>query len=64
VLPFTGLTSLYVTTRDRVLKLAAGSSTQLRLTGFLDAAGVAVDSAGNVYVADSGAGRVVKLSVQ
>ena len=42
------------TGNNRVLKLAAGSSTQtvLPFTGLHDPDGVAVDTAGDVYVAD------------
>jgi serine/threonine protein kinase, bacterial len=57
---------LYVTDSDnhRVLKLAAGSSTQVVLpfTGLNAPVGVAVDAAGNLYVTDAGTNnRVVKL---
>jgi DNA-binding beta-propeller fold protein YncE len=47
----------------RVLKLPAGSSTPVVLpfTGLHFLRGVAVDSAGNVYVADFGNSRVLKL---
>src|ERR1700739_1172490 len=76
VLPFTGLTqpdavavdtagNLYVadTFNNRVVELAAGSSTQsgLPFTGVNHLVGVAVDSAGTVYVTDVGNSRVVKL---
>jgi sugar lactone lactonase YvrE len=76
-LPLTGLINpsgvavdsagnLYVadTVNHRVLKLAAGSSTQtvLPLTGLINPSGVAVDSAGNLYVADWPNNRVVKLA--
>jgi serine/threonine-protein kinase len=54
---------------NRVLKLAAGSSTQtvLPFTGLASPTSVAVDPAGDVYVADPGLdsdrhGRVVKLT--
>ncbi len=48
---------------SRVLKLPAGSTTQVALpfTGVKDPQGVAVDTAGNVYVADKGNNRVLKL---
>ena len=49
--------NLYVAdSNDRVLKLAAGSSTQtvLPITGLDTPEGVAVDTAGNLYVADLG----------
>ena len=81
VLPFTGLSSpygvavdaagdVYVTdSSSRVLKLAAGSSTQtvLPFTDLHGATGVAVDSAGDVYVLEGGyrvegGNRVVKLA--
>jgi DNA-binding beta-propeller fold protein YncE len=47
----------------RVLKLPAGSNTPsvLPFTGPLSPWGVAVDSAGNLYVTDQGNNRVVKL---
>ena len=48
-----------------MLKLAAGSSTQevLPFTGLNYPSGVAVDTAGNLYVTDSGSNdRVVKLA--
>ena len=46
-----------------VVKLAAGSATQsvLPFTGLNDPWGVAVDSAGNLYVTDGQNNRVVKL---
>jgi serine/threonine protein kinase, bacterial len=50
---------------NRVVKLAAGSSspTVLPFTGLSYSFGVAVDAAGNVFVADSGANeRLVKLA--
>src|SRR6202012_1725273 len=54
---------------NRVLKLAAGSSSQTELPftglGFFNgqhSSGVAVDSAGSVYVADSLNARVLKLA--
>jgi len=61
------------TRTNQVLKLAPGSNTPTVLPftgldlfddGIIDGstAGVAVDAAGNVYVADSGHGRVVKLA--
>jgi len=52
--------------RNRVLKLAAGASgpTVLPFSGLNHPAGVAVDAAGSVYVADSGNRRVVKLPTQ
>jgi DNA-binding beta-propeller fold protein YncE len=48
----------------RVVKLAAGSSTQtvLPFTGVSGPLGVAVDSAGNLYVADPFNNRVLKLA--
>jgi serine/threonine-protein kinase len=56
--------NLYVTDagNKRVLKLAAGSSTQTELPfTFLNTpSGAAVDSAGNVYVCDGN--RVLKLT--
>jgi serine/threonine protein kinase, bacterial len=56
---------LYVTdtSNKRVVKLAAGSSTQtvLPFTGLASSWGVAVDTAGNLYVADTTNNRVVKL---
>jgi serine/threonine protein kinase, bacterial len=77
VLPFTGVKNpecvavdsagnLYVTDNgnNRVLKLAAGSTTPVELpfTGLKDARGVAVDNAGNLYVSDTGNNRVLKLA--
>ncbi len=58
--------SLYVTDsgNHRMLKLAAGASTQSVLP-FSDLdypGGVAVDSAGNLYVTDKGNGRMLKLA--
>jgi serine/threonine-protein kinase len=46
-----------------VEKLAPGATTPtvLPFTGLSDPYGVAVDTAGNVYVADHGANAVVKL---
>jgi DNA-binding beta-propeller fold protein YncE len=86
-LPFTGLHeprgvavdaagNVYVadSANNRVLKLAAGSSTQTVLpftglnlsTGVINysMAGVAVDATGNVYVADSANNQVVKLAAE
>jgi serine/threonine-protein kinase len=75
-LPFTGLKtprgvavdtagSVYVADHlnNRVLKLAAGSTTptELPFTGLYDPDGVAVDTAGNVYVA--ALGDIFKLTV-
>ena len=47
-----------------MVKLAAGASTQVELpfTGLKGAGGVAVDTAGNVYVSDSPNNRVLKLA--
>ena len=47
-----------------MLKLAAGSATQsvLPFTGLAWPMGVAVDSAGDLYVADNGTSRVLKLA--
>ena len=39
----------------------SGTPTNLPLTGLKDSGGVAVDAAGNVYVADHNKNRVVKL---
>ncbi len=76
-LPFTGLASpwgvavdsagaVYVVdaSNNRVLKLAAGSSTQsvLPFTDLKSPMGVAVDTAGNVYVADNASNAVLKLA--
>ena len=46
-----------------VVKLASGSNTQtvLRFGSLTGAQGLAVDTAGNVYVADGGNRRVLKL---
>ncbi len=48
---------------DRLVKVAGGSCThsELPFTGLHRPSAVAVDSAGSVYVADAGNGRVVKL---
>jgi serine/threonine-protein kinase len=48
----------------RVLKLAVGANAQtvLPFTGLADPAGVAVDTVGNVYVADFHKRRVLKLA--
>lgn len=57
--------ALYVTDgADRVLKLPAGSSnpTVPPFTGLSKPTGVAVDGAGNLYVADTGNNRVLKLA--
>ena len=77
MLPFTGLSgpqgvavdtagSVYVVDyrNKRVVKLAAGSTTQdvLPFTGLQEPRGV-VDPAGSVYVTDSVNNRVVKLAV-
>ena len=77
VLPFTGLNNpmgvavdtagaVYVIDADRVVKLAAGSSTQdvLPFIGLNNPTGVAVDSAGNVYVTDINNNRVLKLAAR
>src|SRR6202042_2297354 len=76
-LPFTGLDqpggvavdtagSVYVADRrnNRVVKLAAGSTTQsvLPLTGLGAPEGVAVDTAGDVYVTDGDNNRGLKLA--
>ena len=54
--------NVYVTdASNRVLKLAAGTTTELPFTGLNSPGGVAVDSGGAVYVADWGHGRVLKL---
>jgi DNA-binding beta-propeller fold protein YncE len=49
---------------NRVLKLAAGSTTQTELpfTGLSFPEGVAVDATGAVYVADSDNDRVLRLA--
>jgi serine/threonine protein kinase, bacterial len=49
---------------DRVLKLPAGATipSALPFTGLKNATGIAVDSAGNVYVADIDNDRVLKLA--
>ena len=55
---------MYVTDfNNRVVKLAAGSNavTPVPFTGLNYPEGIAVDSAGDVYVADRGNNRVVKL---
>ena len=77
MLPFTGLNgpwgvavdtagSVYVTDygNNRVVKLAAGSTTQtvLPFTGLSHPDGVAVDTAGSVYVTEDFNNRVVKLA--
>jgi serine/threonine-protein kinase len=51
------------TADTRMLKLPAGSNTPMMLpfSGLSLPDGVAVDTAGDVYVADSGHNRVVKL---
>ena len=48
---------------NRLVKLAPDASTQtvLAFTGLANPSGVAVDSAGAVYVTDAGNNRVVKL---
>jgi serine/threonine protein kinase, bacterial len=53
--------NVYVTDGNRVLKLAAGATTELPFTGLDHPGGVAADSGGAVYVADWGHGRVLKL---
>ena len=57
--------NVYVADIDRVLKLPAGSTTQVELpfTG-LSQPSVAVDTAGTLYVTDHGNNRVLKLPVQ
>ena len=58
--------TLYVadTTNNRVVKLAAGSTTQdvLPFTGLSVPSGVAVDTTGNLYVTDADSFRVLKLA--
>ena len=50
-----------VSESDKVLKLAPdGTQTKLPFSGVTN--GVAVDTAGNVYLADVGNNRVLKLS--
>jgi serine/threonine-protein kinase len=55
--------NLYVTDFNRVLKLPAGPNNQVVLpfTGLNDPRGVAVDTAGTVYVANHGNNQVLKL---
>jgi DNA-binding beta-propeller fold protein YncE len=54
--------NVYVTdASNRVLKLAAGTTTRLPFVDLDSPGGVAVDSGGAVYVADWGHGRVLKL---
>jgi serine/threonine-protein kinase len=55
--------AVYLTHDNRVLKLAPGATTptELPVTGLGSLGGVAVDSAGNVYLVDKGNQRVVKL---
>ena len=50
--------------KGRVVRLAAGSNTQTTLpfTEFSDPKGIAVDSAGSVYVVDGGHERVLTLA--
>jgi serine/threonine-protein kinase len=56
--------NVYTTLGDQVLKLAVGSSTPtvLPFTDLDSAAGVAVDAAGGVFVADFYGNRVLKLA--
>ncbi len=74
-LPFTGLSApsgvavdtagnVYVTDffHSRLVKLAAGSSTQTELPVHPNSFGVAVDTAGSVYLALAGVGEVLKLT--
>jgi serine/threonine-protein kinase len=59
--------NLYADGADaRVLKLAAGASTSapLPITALTSPEGVAVDAAGNVYVADVRNKQVLKLPAQ